>query len=197
LLRCRASNSSCIAASHEGSRSAALAEVGSGEGAEVKAVQTNSSVGYRVDGQETPARARVTGPAPAGGRGGVGDVPVDGASPEAPLEGDEEDGEAAPESELEGEAVPPEASLEGDKEDGEAAPESELEGEAVPPVAGLEGGEEAPELRLEGVAEQGPGTVAGASARRDGGSPAGEGGGSPPVLVQTESSAHQSKRAGM
>jgi hypothetical protein len=170
LLPCRASNSSCIAASHEGSRSAALAEVGSGKGAQVEAVQTNSSVGYRVDGQETPARARVTGPASAGGGGGVGGVPVDGASPEAPLEGDEEDSEAAPESELEGEAVPPEA--------------------------GLEGGEEAPELRLEGVAEQGPGIAARASARQDGGSPAGEGG-LPPVPVQTESSAHQSKRAGM
>jgi hypothetical protein len=37
---------------------------------------------------------------------------VDGATPEASLEGDEgEDGEAAPESELEGEAVPPEAAL--------------------------------------------------------------------------------------
>jgi hypothetical protein len=88
LLRCRASNSSCIAASHEGSRSAALAEVGSGEGAEVEAVQTNSSVGYRVDGRETPARARVTGPALARGGGGVGGVLVDRASPEAPLEGD-------------------------------------------------------------------------------------------------------------
>jgi hypothetical protein len=77
LLRCRASNSSYIAASHEGSRSAALAEVGSGEGAEVEAMQTNSSVGYRVDGRETPARARVTGPAPARGGGGVGGVLVD------------------------------------------------------------------------------------------------------------------------
>jgi hypothetical protein len=92
--------------------------------------------------------------------------------------------------------VPPEAPLEGDEEDGAAAPEAELEGEAVPPEAGLKGGEEAPELRLEGVAEQGPGTAAGASARRDGGSPVGEGG-PPPVPVQTESSAHQSKRAGM
>jgi hypothetical protein len=170
LLRCRASNSSCIAASNEESRSAALAEVGSGEGAEVEAVQMNSSVGYRVDGRETLVRARVTGLAPAGGGGGVGGVLVDGATPKVPLEGDEEDGEAAPESELEGEAVPPEA--------------------------GLEGGEEAPELGLEGVTEQGPGTAGGASARRDGGSPAGEGG-SPPVPVQTENSAHQSKCAGM
>jgi hypothetical protein len=41
-------------------------------------------------------------------------VLVNGASPEAPLEGDEgEDSEAAPESELEGDAVPPEAALEG------------------------------------------------------------------------------------
>jgi hypothetical protein len=89
------------------------------------------------------------GPALAGGWGGVGSVLVDGASPEAPLVGDEEDGEAAPKSELEGKAVPPEV--------------------------GLEGGEEAPELGLKGVMEQGPGTVAGASARRDGGSPTGEG----------------------
>jgi hypothetical protein len=157
LLRCRASNSSCIAASHEGSRSAALAEVGSGKGAEVEAMQTNSSVGYRVDGRETPARARVTGPAPAGGGGGVGDVPVDVASPEAPLEGDEEDGKVAP----------PEAPLEGDKE---AAPESEREGEAWPPEAELEGDEGAPEL--EGVAAPGPGTAAGAGGRQDVGSPA-------------------------
>jgi hypothetical protein len=127
-------------------------------------MQTNSSVGYRVDGRETPARARVTGPAPAEGGGGVGDVPVDGASPEAPLEGDEEDGEAAP----------PEAPLEGDEEDGEAAPESELEGEAGPPETELEGDEGAPEL--EGIAAQGPGTAAGAGGRRAGGSPAGEGG---------------------
>jgi hypothetical protein len=147
-------------------------------------VQTNSSVGYRVDGRETPARARVTGPAPTGGGGGVGGVPVDEASPEAPLEGDEEDGETAP----------PEAPLEGDEEDGEAAPESELEGEAGSPEAKLEGDEGAPEL--EGVAAQGPGIAAGAGGRRDGESPAGEGG-SPPVPVQTESSAHQSKRAGM
>jgi hypothetical protein len=151
LLRCRASNSSCMAASHEGSRSAALAEVGSGEGAaEVDAAQKNSSVGYRVDGRETPVRARVTGPAPAGGGGGVGGVPVDVASPEAPLEGDEEDGEAAP----------PEAPLESDEE-------------AAPPEAPLEGDEEAaPETELEGVAAQGPGTAAGAGGRRDGGSPA-------------------------
>jgi hypothetical protein len=170
LLRYRASNSSCIAASHEGSRSAALAEVGSGEGAEVEAMQTNSSVGYQVDGRETPARARVTVPAPAGGRGSVSSVLVDGASPEAPLEGDEEDGKAAPESELEGEAVPPEAVLEG--------------------------GEEAPELGLKGVTEQGPGTAAGASTRRDGGRRRVMEI-SPPVPVQTENSAHQSKRAGM
>jgi hypothetical protein len=161
LLRCRASNSSCIAASHEGSRSAALTEVGSGEGAEVDAAQTNLSVGYRVDGRETPARARVTGPAPAGGGGGVGGVPVDVASPEAPLEGDEEDGEAAP----------PEAPLEGDEE---AAPEAGLEGEVGLPEAELEGDEEAPEP--EGIAARGPGTAAGAGGRRDGGSPAGEGG---------------------
>jgi hypothetical protein len=136
--------------------------VGSSEGAEVDAAQTNSSVGYRVDGRETPARARVTGPAPAGGGGGIGGVPVDVASPEAPLEGDEEDSEAAP----------PEAPLEGDEE---AAPEAGLEGEAGPPEAELEGDEEAPEP--EGVAAQGPGTSAGAGGRRDGGSPAGEGGG--------------------
>jgi hypothetical protein len=110
------------------------------------------------------------GPAPARGGGGVGGVSVDRASPEAPLEGDEEDGKAAPESELEGEVVPPEA--------------------------GLEGGEEAPELRLEGVAEQGPGTVAGASTQRDGGHRRVKGG-SPPVPVQMKSSAHQSKHAGM
>jgi hypothetical protein len=150
LLRCRASNSSCIDASHEGLQSAALAEVGSGVGAEVEAMQTNSSVGYRVDGRETPARARVTGPAPAGGGGGVGGVLVNGASPEAPLEGDR-------------------------VEDSEAAPEAELEGEAVPPEAALKGGEEAPELELEGVTRQGPGTAAGTSTWRGGGSPTGGG----------------------
>jgi hypothetical protein len=91
-------------------------------------------------------------------------VPVDEASPEAPLEGDEEDGEAAP----------PEAPLEGDEEDGEAAPESELKGEAGPPETELEGDKGAP--KLEGVAAQGPDTAAGAGRRRDGGSPAGEGG---------------------
>jgi hypothetical protein len=120
LLHCRAANSSCIAASHEGSRSAALAKAGSGDGAEVEAMQTNSSVGYRVDGREIPARARVTGLAPAGGGGSVGGVPVDEASPDAALEGDvneEEDGEAAPESKLEGDAVPPEATLEGGESD--------------------------------------------------------------------------------
>jgi hypothetical protein len=46
LLGCRASYSSCIVVSHEGSRSAALAEVGSSAGAEVEAMQTNLSVGY-------------------------------------------------------------------------------------------------------------------------------------------------------
>jgi hypothetical protein len=111
-------------------------------------------------------------------------VLVDEASPEAPLEGDEEDGEAAP----------PEAPLEGDEEDGEAAPKSELEGEVAPPEAELEGDEGASEL--EGVAAHGPGTAAGAGGRRDGESPAGEGG-SPPVPMQMESSAHQSKRAGI
>jgi hypothetical protein len=114
--------------------------VGSGEGAEVEAVQTNSSVGYRVDGRETPARARVTGQHRPKAGGGVGGVLVDGASPEAPLVGDE-------------------------GEDGEAAPESELEREAVPPEAALGGGEEAPELELEGVTGQGPGTAAWASTR--------------------------------
>jgi hypothetical protein len=79
LLRCRASYSSCIVASHEGSRSAALAEVGSGEGTKVEAMQMNSSVGYRVDRRETPARAWVTGPALARGGGGVGSVLVEGA----------------------------------------------------------------------------------------------------------------------
>jgi hypothetical protein len=69
----------------------------------------------------------------------------------------------------------PEAPLEGNEEDGEVAPESELKSEAVPPEAGLEGGEEAPKLGLEGVTEQGPGTTAGASARLDGGSPTGDG----------------------
>jgi hypothetical protein len=68
-----------------------------------------------------------------------------------------------------------EAPLEGDEKDGEAAPESELKDEALPPEVVLEGGEEAPELGLEGVTEQGPGTAARASARRDGGSPAGDG----------------------
>jgi hypothetical protein len=124
-------------------------------------VQTNSSVGYRVDGRDTPARAWVTGPAPARGGGGVGGESVDEASPKAPLEGDEVDGEVAP----------PEAPLEGDEE---AAPEAELEGEAGPPKAELEGDEEAPEL--EGIVAQGPGTAARAGGRRDGGSPAAEGG---------------------
>jgi hypothetical protein len=92
----------------------------------------------------------VTGPAPAGGGGGVGGVLVDGASPEAPLEGD-------------------------GVEDGEAAPEAELESETVPPEAALEGGEEAPKLELEGVTRQGPGIAAGASTWRGGGSPTGGG----------------------
>ena len=42
-LRCRASNSSCIAASQWGSRRAARAEVGTGEGVDVVAVHTYSS----------------------------------------------------------------------------------------------------------------------------------------------------------
>jgi hypothetical protein len=63
----------------------------------------------------------------------------------------------------------------GHRKDGEAAPESEVEGEAVPPKAVLEGGKEAPELGLEGITEQGPGTAAEASVRRDGGSLAGDG----------------------
>jgi hypothetical protein len=79
-------------------------------------------------------------------------MPVDEASPEAPLEGDIDE-----------------------KEDGEAAPELKLEGDAVPPEAALEGGEGAPKLELEGVMGPGPGTEAGASTRRGGESPAGDG----------------------
>jgi hypothetical protein len=59
--------------------------------------------------------------------------------------------------------------------DGKAAPESELEGDAVPPEAAFEGGEGAPELELKGVMGAGPGTAAVASTRRGGGSPAGDG----------------------
>jgi hypothetical protein len=135
-----------------GSQGAALAEAGSSDGAEVEAVQTNSSMGYRVDGREMPARARVTGPAPAGGGGSVGGVPVDEASPEAWLEGDVDE-----------------------EEDDEAALESKLEGDAVPPEAALEGGEGAPELELEGVTGVGPSTTAGVSTLCSGEAPAGDG----------------------
>jgi hypothetical protein len=126
--------------------------VGSGDGAEVEVVQTNSSVGYRVDRREIPTRARVTGPTPTGGGGSVGGVSVNEVSPEAPLEGDI-----------------------NEEEDGEAVPKSKLEGDAVPPEAALEGGERAPELELEGVTGASPGTAVRASTRQGGESPAGDG----------------------
>jgi hypothetical protein len=72
----------------------------------------------------------------------------------------------------------PEVPLEGDidkEEDGKAAPESKLEGDAVPPKAALEGGEGAPELELEGVMGAGPSTAAGASTRRGRELPMGDG----------------------
>jgi hypothetical protein len=94
----------------------------------------------------------MTGPAPAGGGGSVEGVPVDEASPEAPLEGDV-----------------------GKEEDGEAAPETELEGDAVPHEAALEGGEGVPELVLEGITALGLGTAARASTRQGGESPVGDG----------------------
>src|SRR4051812_45644827 len=79
-LRCKASNFSCMGANHIGSRRAARAEAGCGDGAEVDAVQTYSSKGYRVLGRVIPARARVKSPVAGGGGGG------DGASPELGLD---------------------------------------------------------------------------------------------------------------
>ena len=170
-----------MAASHSGSRRAARAEAGSGEGAgdgggAVAAVHAYMSTGYRVDGWNTSARARVTGPIGEGA-----------APPEWPLEGDAVD-EMAPELRLEGDAggvgaAAPEAELEGAEGGvGGVAPERGLEGDAdgvddSAPELGLEGDEggveeEAPETELEGVAD-----AAGARRRRHGVSPAeGEGG---------------------
>jgi hypothetical protein len=147
-LRCKASNSSCMAANHIGSRRAARAEAGNGDGAEVDAVQTYSSEGYRILGQEMPARAWVRGPA-AGGRGYGDGAPTggeaalpseDGAAPELRLEGDAGGvgvgvGAGSPETWLEGDAgnivAAPELELEGAAGDDVAVPESELEGTAV------------------------------------------------------------------
>nr|XP_051196485.1 uncharacterized protein LOC127309803 [Lolium perenne] len=98
-----------MAANHCGSRRAARAEAGrgdgvAGEGAE-DAVQTYSSEGYRVLGTRIPARARVRG-AVAGGGGGGGGAGGE-ASPELGLEGDAVEGAddtAVPEAVLEGDA---------------------------------------------------------------------------------------------
>jgi hypothetical protein len=81
-----------MAASHCGSRRAARAEAGRGdgvdaEGAEVDAVQTYSSEGYRVLGTRIPARARVRAPvAGGGGAGGEASPSEDGAAPELRLD---------------------------------------------------------------------------------------------------------------
>nr|XP_051212159.1 uncharacterized protein LOC127329738 [Lolium perenne] len=131
-----------MAANHCGSRRAAQAEAGrgdgrTGEGAEVDAVQTYSSEGYRVLGTRIPARARVRGPiaGAGGGGGGAGGE----ASPELELEGDAVEDAAVPEDDT---AVP-EAVLEGDA--------GGVWGEAVAPEAGLEGTVCEPEAGLEGV----------------------------------------------
>ena len=58
-----------MAARQCGSRRAARAEVGTGEGSDVDAVQTYWSAGYRVDGRRTPARARVSTPVGAAAAG--------------------------------------------------------------------------------------------------------------------------------
>nr|XP_051229230.1 glycine-rich cell wall structural protein 2-like [Lolium perenne] len=157
-----------MAASHCGSRRAARAEPGRGdgvdaEGAEVDAVQTYSSEGYRVLGTRIPARARVRGPV-AGGGGGSG-----GAGGEASHEASPgEDGRG-----FEGDASGVEAGEPGKGaspgEDG-AAPELRLEGDAGGVGAGVgagvgvgspetwlegdpEGGEAAPETEFKGAAE--------------------------------------------
>ena len=118
-----------MAANHSGSRIAARAEVGSGEGvaaeggegagAEVDAASDYSPAVYRMLGRKTLVQARVTGPGAEGTAGGDGE-----AAPEPTLEGDA-GGEAAPVSE----STAPEAALEGDV-GGDATPESELEGDA-------------------------------------------------------------------
>ena len=68
-LRCNASNSSRIAASQCGSRRAARADEGNGDGGEddVDTAHAYSSVAYRKLGWWIPARDRVT-------------IPVDGGS---------------------------------------------------------------------------------------------------------------------
>jgi hypothetical protein len=122
---------------------------------EVNAVQTYSSVGYRVVEQKTPARARVAGPVGGGGE------PVGGMSSEVPLEDD---------------AV--------EEEGSEGAPEPKPGGGEGAPELGLEGGEGWARARRPGLvhatAEGRPRAM-----KRP-----------PPIPVQTENSAHQSKRAG-
>jgi hypothetical protein len=191
-----------MAASHCGSRRAARAEAGrgdgvDGEGAEVDAVQTYSSEGYRVLGTRIPARARVRGPVAGGGGGGGGagdeaSPSKDGAAPELRLEGnasgveaDEPDEGASPGKD----GAAPELRLEGDAGGVEAgvgagvgvgSPETWLEGDP-------EGGEAAPEPELKGAAEDDEavpeseleGTVAGGPAGAGGrrrGPSVGEGG---------------------
>jgi hypothetical protein len=126
------------------------------EGAEVDAVQTYSSEGYRVLGTRIPARARVRGPVAGGGGGGGGagdeaSLSKDGAAPELRLEGDAGGVEAGVGAGV-GAGVSvgsPETWLEGDPEGGEAAPETELKGAA-------ENDEAVPESELEGTAAGGP-----------------------------------------
>nr|XP_051202080.1 glycine-rich cell wall structural protein 1.0-like [Lolium perenne] len=159
-----------MAASHCRSRRATQAEAGrgdgvDGEGAEVDAVQTYSSEGYRVLGTRIPTRARVRGPVAGGGGGGGGGEASpgeDGAAPELRLEGDA----SGVEADEPGEGASP-------SEDG-AALELRLEGDAGGIVAGVgagvgagvdvgspetwlkgdpEGGEAAPDPELKGAAE--------------------------------------------
>nr|XP_051215318.1 uncharacterized protein LOC127333036 [Lolium perenne] len=126
-----------MAANHCGSRRAARAEAGrgdgvAGEGAEVDAVHTYSSEGYRVLGTRIPARARVRGPVAGGGGGGGGAGGE--ASPKLALEGDVVEGAddtAVPEAVLEGDA--------GGVGDEAAAPEAGLEGTTCEPEAVLVG----------------------------------------------------------
>nr|XP_051211940.1 uncharacterized protein LOC127329464 [Lolium perenne] len=161
-----------MAASHCGSRRAARAEAGRGdgmdaEGAEVDAVQTYSSEGYRVLGTQIPERARVRGPVAGGGGGGGGaggeaSLGEDGVAPEPRLEGDasgveaDEPGQgaspgkdgAAPEPRLEGDVGGVEAGVDAGvgAAVGVGSTETWLEGDP-------EGGEAAPETELKGAAE--------------------------------------------
>src|SRR4051812_8413114 len=93
-LRCRASNSSCIAANHKGSRRVARAEDGRGDEGALEAAQVYSSAGYRKLERCTPTRARVRGPA-GSVASGEGREPPD-ETPEEPSSG----GKAATDEEV-------------------------------------------------------------------------------------------------